>query len=112
MRPFSSGAIPPTTTTTPTAQTQSIRTITASTTLTSTDYSVRVNTASGSVTVTLPTGSAYQGIVYQIKKIAAANTMTITSANNIDGQASINLTANDANVTLQYDYASTTWNIL
>ena len=96
----------------PTAQTPSIRTISASTTLTTADYTVRVDTTSGSVTVTLPTGSTYQGIIYQIKKVAAANTVTVSSASNIDGQSSLSLTADYDTVTVQYDSISSTWNIL
>ena len=95
-----------------TAQTPSIRTISANATLTAADYTVRVDTTSGNVTVTLPTGSTYQGIIYQIKKVAAANTVTISSTSNIDGQASFTLSANDDAITVQYDNTSSTWNIL
>lgn len=109
LRPFAMGTAAQTTFA---AQTQNVRTLTANTTLTATDYLVRVDTTSGNVTITLPTGSAYQGIIYDIKKIAAANTLTISSANNIDGQSSVALTAQYANITVQYDYATTSWNIL
>jgi hypothetical protein len=56
------------------------------------------NSAGGSLTVTLPTASGRNGRVYTIKKVAAANTVTIASAGGtIDGAASINMTT-------QYDY--------
>lgn len=108
-RPFALGATPYSP---PTAQTQSIRTVNANTTLTATDFGIRVNTTAGNVTITLPTGAAYQGMIYNIKKIAAANTLVIASAHNIDGQSSLNITANNASTALQYDFASTSWNIL
>jgi hypothetical protein len=107
-RPFAMG----TAAQTPTAQTQTVRTVTSNATLDATDFLVRVDTTSGNVTITLPTGSAYQGIIYDIKKIVGANTLTITSANNIDGQTSIALTARYASLNVQYDYATTSWNIL
>lgn len=93
-------------------QAPAIRTISANTTLGLSDYAVRVNTASGNVTVTLPTGAGFHGLIYQIKKVAASNTMTVASAANIDGQSSIALTANNSNITVQYDHPTTSWNIL
>lgn len=110
MRPFASGALPPLAAST--AQIQAIRTVSANTTLTAVDYAVRVNTTSGNVTITLPTGAAYQGMIYQVKKVAAANSLLVTSAHAIDGVSTQTVTALNSNLTLQYDFASASWNIL
>lgn len=77
-----------------------------------TDYTILCDTASGSITVTLP-ASPVAGQLYQIKKIAAANTMTIDgNGKNIDGAATLAVTTNNQNYTLHYDSVGTQWRIL
>lgn len=66
----------------------SVRTLTASGTLSVREATVLVNTTGGNVTVTLPRSYEATGRTYDIKKMVAANTMTIASADNIDGAAS------------------------
>ena len=70
------------------------RTIAAATTLTENDDLVLVNTTSGSVTVTLPPASNIPGTVFRVKKMVAANTVTIDAdgSETIDGSATVAFT--------------------
>ena len=71
-----------------------IRTIAASATLTDTDYMVLCNATSGAVVVTLPTATGIARREYIIKKIdSSANTVSITSAVNIDGASTYTITS-------------------
>ena len=46
---------------------------------------VTVDTSGGNVTLTLPTPSAVTGHRVEVKKLTAANTLTVSSSANIDG---------------------------
>jgi hypothetical protein len=70
--------------------------------MTTSDYTVLANTASGSFTVTLPGPGTCTGQIFNIKKISAANTLTIaTSSGNIDGSTTLTVTSNNQNVQVQ-----------
>lgn len=73
-----------------------VTTLTASATITTRQKVVLCNTGSNSITVTLPRAIDAKGYRYDIKKMAASNTMTIASADNIDGSAT-------QSTTTQYD---------
>lgn len=81
-----------------------IATITADTTLADTHSTVLVDTSAGNVTATLPAAPT-AGHVLHIKKISAANTLTIgRNAKNIDGAAAnLSTTVNNFTFALQYD---------
>jgi hypothetical protein len=81
-----------------------IATITADTTLADTHSVVLVDTSSASVTATLPAAPTAGHVCY-IKKIAAANTMTVgRNGKNIDGAASnLSTTVNNFTFALVYD---------
>lgn len=68
-----------------------VRTITATTTLTEGDDVVRVDTTSGSVTVNLPPARQVLGHKFLIKKVAAANTVTVDAngSDTIDGSGTL-----------------------
>ncbi len=61
-----------------------------------------VDTASGNVTVTLPTARSVVGYTVTVKKLGAANTLTIdgAGAETIDGAATVALTAAGASRTV------------
>lgn len=88
---------------------EGIRIVSANTTLTGIDNTLIVNTSGGNVTVTLPAAaSVYNanngaGIVYQIKKASAANTLTIqgTGGETIDGGATYAITTANVAVTVR-----------
>lgn len=72
------------------AQRMNTRLVSAATTLTANDDIVLVDTSGGSVTVTLPDARAHAHHVFHVKKMAAANTCTVsrTGTDTIDGAAS------------------------
>ncbi|MEO5627488.1 MAG: hypothetical protein ABIQ89_01210 [Candidatus Saccharimonadales bacterium] len=76
-----------------------------------TDRIILANTTSGGFTVTLPTAVGATR-AYTIKKIAAANTLTIatTSSQTIDGGTTIAITALDEAITVVSDNAN--WRII
>lgn len=63
------------------------RLVSSATTLTAGDFLVLVDTTSGSVTVTLPLAAQHPNQRYEIKKTAAANTLTVQRSGSdlIDG---------------------------
>jgi hypothetical protein len=63
------------------------RTITASDTVRDSDYFIRVDATAGAVTVTLPPAARWAGIALVIKKLDAANNVTIdgNGSEEIDG---------------------------
>ena len=69
-------------------------TLTASATasLTNTSTLYLVDSTAGSVTVTLPAASTVSGYVVEVKKMVAANTVTIAATDLIDGAASVSWT--------------------
>jgi len=93
------------------AVTLSVTTQTGAYNITAADGVILGNTTTSSFAVTLPTAV---GIIrpFHIKKIAAANTLTIntTSAQTIDGGASIAITALDETITVVSDGAN--WRIV
>jgi len=70
------------------------RLVSAATTLTAGDDVVLVTTSGGSVTVTLPDAKTHLGKVFYIKKMSAANTMTIqrSGSDTIDGSTTASTT--------------------
>ena len=67
------------------------RQVSAATTLTEGDDSLDVTTSGGSVTVTLPPAASVPGKQYHVKKLSAANTLTLdgNGAETIDGAATL-----------------------
>jgi len=67
-----------------------------------------VDTSGGTVTVTLPLAASTPGKEFFIKKVAAANTLTVnpSGSDTIDGAASLSWTTDDASYTL-YSVATT-----
>ena len=86
------------------------RTVTAATTVVDSDDLILVDTTSGSVTVTLPTALGNKGRRFTMKKLVAANTMTLAAADSIDGAATVGITTRYASRTVQSDNA--TWHIV
>lgn len=88
-----------------------VSTKTANYTITAADGVILANTTSGSFAVTLPTAVGVTK-AFHIKKIAAANTLTIntTSSQTIDGGTSIAITALDESITVVSDGAN--WRII
>lgn len=76
---------------------------TSATTLTDTDDVLLVDTTGGGVTVTLPEAKLYRGRRFTIKKMVAANTLTIdgAGAETIDGSATLAVTTQYTSYTLQ-----------
>lgn len=75
---------------------QTISTKTADYTTTVNDYTILADTSSGNVTITVLANST--GTIFNIKKISAANTLTIVPlTGTIDGAASVVVTANNQN---------------
>lgn len=80
----------------------SIQTVTENYTVTSDDYTILVDTSAGDITITLNTPDT--GKVYNIKKIDAANTLTIDGNGAlIDGSATVTVTALNENTQIQFD---------
>lgn len=67
------------------------RTVTAATTITEADDYVAGNTNGGNFTITLPLASTVPGRRFEVKKVDAANTLTLAAAGSdtIDGSASV-----------------------
>jgi len=84
------------------------RTATADTTVTTSDYAVWCDTTSNSIIVTLPSAIGIGGQRFEFKKIAAANTATLTPAGSekIDGASTQVLTVNGAASILTSDNAN------
>lgn len=83
-------------------QRKAIRTISAAYTATGGDDVILVNTTGGSVTVTLPPAGTHYGHTYYVKKLVAANTVTIdgNASETIDGATTVALTTQWGTVTL------------
>jgi hypothetical protein len=81
------------------------RTVTTATTVVDSDDLVLVDTTSGSVTVTLPSAVGRRGRKFTMKKLIAANTMTLAGAGSetIDGAATVAITTRYAVRTVQSD---------
>jgi len=91
----------------------SSRTISASTTPTPTDGTLLVNALSASITVTLPSASAFANKIYEIKKIdSSVNVVTVAGAggNTVDGAATFLISSQYEAITVQSDGAN--WFIL
>jgi len=71
-------------------QARTVLHVATATTLTAAQDIVLVDTTAGSVTVTLPDARAHAGKIYDIKKIPAANTLTVqaSGSDTVDGGAS------------------------
>jgi hypothetical protein len=82
-------------------------------TATASDYTLRVDATSAPITVNLP-ASPVHGEIKNIKKIDVSVNVVIINGNghNIDGAATVSISAQYSNLTLQYDTISTTWSIL
>lgn len=84
------------------ASIMSIITVSDNYDISTSDYTVLVDTTGGNVTVTLNTPPA--GKIYNIKKIAAGNTLTIDgNGATIDGSATKTVTTLNANTQIQFD---------
>jgi len=89
--------------------------ISTDTTLSATHYTVLVDTTAGNVTITLPAISGSSRRMYNIKKVASANTMTIartgsdTFYTSTGGNTSIVETSNGTCYQLQADLTNTRW---
>lgn len=81
------------------------RTVTAATTIIDSDDVVLVDTTGGSITVTLPPAATNLGRRFTMKKMVAANTMTLdgNGAETIDGAATVAVTVQYAARTVQSD---------
>lgn len=84
-------------------QRRNYRIVSATTTLTDGDDIVQVFTSGGSVTINLPPASSTPGKRFDIKKMEAANTVTIDAAGSdtIDGAATFAFTTQFQNMTLE-----------
>ena len=71
-----------------------VLTLTASATasLSNASTTYLVDTTAGDVTVTLPSAASVTGYVVEVKKMTAANTVTVASADLIDGAGSVSWT--------------------
>lgn len=71
-----------------------VRTVSSAMTLTEGDDVVLANTTGGDVTVTLPVARTHAGKEFSIKKMSAANTLTVapSGADTIDDGASVSWT--------------------
>jgi hypothetical protein len=80
-------------------------------TATATDYTILCTTGS-SYSITLPAASGCPGRIYVIKKMSAANTLTIdpNGAETVDGAATLTVTTQYASYTIQSDGSN--WVIL
>lgn len=72
-------------------QAQRGRLLSAAATLTAGDDVVLVTTSGGSVTLTLPLASKHQGHTFVVKKMSAANTLTVqrSGSDTIDGATTL-----------------------
>ena len=84
----------------------------ASYTATTSNYTILCNTTSNNITLNLPAASSNTGRVYNIKKIAAANTLTIdaNASELIDGATTLAMTTNQQARNIVCD--GTGWHII
>lgn len=72
---------------------------------------VEGDTTSGNITTTIPTAIGNTGLIINLKRISAgSNVWTITSATQIEGQASITILVQNVNISLESN--GTTWKIV
>lgn len=85
---------------------------TASYTATTDDHTIRCDTTSGNITISLPAAAGNAGRIFVIKKVAAANTVTIdpSGAETIDGSSTATLTSNYEHTTIQC--TGTGWDVI
>ena len=91
------------------------RAASAATTLSENDDILFVDTTGGSIAVTLPPAASTPGKEFFVKKVAAANTLTLTAAgsNTIDGAATLAWTVNNQAYTVySVNMATGTYNWL
>lgn len=81
-------------------------------TATAADYTIRCDSTSGALTITLPTAVGNTGKLYNIKKVAGGNNVTIatTSSQTIDGSLTIVIQNTYDTITVQSN--GTGWDIL
>jgi hypothetical protein len=85
------------------------RTVTAATyTAVTSDYTILCNTTSNSITVSLPTAVGNKGLTYEVKKLVAANTVTIdpNGTQTIDGATTVAITSQYEALVLRSDGAN------
>ena len=69
------------------------------------------DTTTGNITTTIPSASGNTGVLINCKRISAgSNVWTITSASQIEGQASITILVQNVNISLQSN--GTSWDIV
>ena len=85
---------------------------TANYTATADDHTIRVDTTSGNVTISLPAAASSVGRIFYIKKVAAANTVTIdpSGSETIDGSSTATLSSNYEHTVVQSNGSS--WDVL
>ena len=85
---------------------------TANYTATADDHTIRVDTTSGNVTISLPAAASSVGRIFYIKKVAAANTVTIdpSGSETIDGSSTATLSSNYEHTVVQSN--GTSWDVL
>lgn len=83
------------------------REVSAATTIVDSDSMLLVDTTAGSVTITLPAASLNAGRRFGVKKKVAGNTLTLSSADNIDGAGTAAVTTQYAVILVQSD--GVTW---
>lgn len=89
-----------------------VSTKTATYTCTTSDYVILGDTTSGSFSIKLPASPA-NGDPFVIKKVAAANTLTLDgNGNNIQGSATIAVTTNNLTYSVVFDSTSNEWKII
>lgn len=92
--------------------------ISSNTTLDSSHYTVLVDTTSGNVTITIPAASGASNRVYNIKKVAGANSIIIarsgsdTFYDSTSGNTSITATLNGTCITIQADSTNNRWVVI
>jgi hypothetical protein len=77
-------------------------------TATGSDYTIVVDSTSGNITINLPTSGIPTGQIYVIKKIVAANSVTIDplGSGTLDGLGNLVLSTQWSKVTVQFDGAN------
>ncbi|HEX4662475.1 MAG TPA: hypothetical protein VH144_02580 [Candidatus Saccharimonadales bacterium] len=80
-------------------------------TISGSDTVIFANATSGNVTITLPSAASNGGYRFYVKRIdSSANTCSVASSDNIDGQASVSLSLQYTSITIVSD--GSTWYII
>jgi hypothetical protein len=74
--------------------------ITSNLVLSGTHYAVLANTAGGNINVILPSASGIAGRTHVVKKISAANTLSMIPNGTLDGDSVLTITDNNVSITV------------